>query len=181
MTDLVQSVAPRLWTTQGFRPDEWRHVETLDHAGPDERVILPLPAFLALSDLELQGANGRIGVLLLPAEPVTGLEDRLLMLPLVALAFPAFNDGRSYSKAELLRRAGYTGTLRATGDVLIDQIPLMLRTGFDEFEVKHPTALERLQSGEVGGLPLHYQPSAASADDVGEVYSWRRRPASARV
>jgi uncharacterized protein (DUF934 family) len=50
----------------------------------------------------------------------------------IDLHFPKFTDGRAYSQAFLLRRRlGYTGELRATGDVLIDQLVQMERTGFD--------------------------------------------------
>jgi uncharacterized protein (DUF934 family) len=168
------AAAPRLWTPEGFREDEWKHADALGEAGANDRVILPLAAFLALDDAARAAAAGRIGVLLLPPEPVEALAPFIDRLALVALAFPAFNDGRSYSKAELLRRNGFAGTLRATGDVLIDQVPLMLRTGFDEFEVKHPTALRRLEEGRVGGIAQHYQPTALPAA-AGETYSWRRR------
>jgi uncharacterized protein (DUF934 family) len=51
------------------------------------------------------------------------------------LNFPKFSDGRAYSQARLLRgRLGYAGELRATGGVLQDQLPFMLRCGFDSFE-----------------------------------------------
>ncbi len=50
----------------------------------------------------------------------------------IDLQFPAFTDGRAYSQAFLLRRRlGFAGELRATGDVLIDQLVQMKRTGFD--------------------------------------------------
>jgi uncharacterized protein (DUF934 family) len=50
----------------------------------------------------------------------------------IDLQFPKFTDGRAYSQAYLLRRRmGYQGELRATGDVLIDQLVQMSRTGFD--------------------------------------------------
>ena len=50
----------------------------------------------------------------------------------IDLQFPAFTDGRAYSQAFLLRRRlRFAGELRATGDVLIDQLVLMQRTGFD--------------------------------------------------
>jgi uncharacterized protein (DUF934 family) len=56
-------------------------------------------------------------------------------LRLIVLDFPKFSDGRAYSQARLLRgRMGYRGELRATGGVLVDQIPFMLRCGFDSFE-----------------------------------------------
>ncbi len=50
----------------------------------------------------------------------------------IDLQFPKFTDGRAYSQAFLLRRRlGFAGELRATGDVLIDQLVHMQRTGFD--------------------------------------------------
>jgi len=50
----------------------------------------------------------------------------------IDLYFPKFTDGRAYSQAHLLRRRlGFKGEIRATGDVLIDQLVLMQRTGFD--------------------------------------------------
>ena len=66
-------------------------------------------------------------------------EDARLLLPhldrlaLIEIAFPKFRDGRGYSAARILREAGYTGELRAQGDVLVDQIPFMRRCGFDTF------------------------------------------------
>jgi uncharacterized protein (DUF934 family) len=54
-------------------------------------------------------------------------------LALVEVSFPTFRDGRGYSAARILREAGYAGELRAAGDVLVDQLPLMRRCGFDSF------------------------------------------------
>ena len=172
------AAAPRLWTPGGFRDDAWRHTETLEAAG-NEAVILPLAALQAL-DLEKRNAmSERLGVMLSPADPVDAIAPLLDGIALVALVFPAFSDGRSYSKAELLRRRyGYSGPLRAVGDVLIDQIPHMLRTGFTEFEVKNSTALKRLEEGRLNGLPVYYQPTAKPAEASGG-YSWRRKPAAA--
>ncbi|WP_449472105.1 DUF934 domain-containing protein [Sphingobium chungangianum] len=54
-------------------------------------------------------------------------------LSLVEVNFPAYGDGRGYSAARILREAGYSGELRAVGDVLVDQINAMRRCGFDSF------------------------------------------------
>ena len=54
-------------------------------------------------------------------------------IALIEVSFPKFRDGRGYSAARILREAGYEGELRAAGDVLVDQIPLMRRCGFDSF------------------------------------------------
>jgi uncharacterized protein (DUF934 family) len=50
----------------------------------------------------------------------------------IDLNFPKFTDGRAFSQAFLLRRRlGFKGEIRATGDVLIDQLLQMQRSGFD--------------------------------------------------
>jgi uncharacterized protein (DUF934 family) len=67
-------------------------------------------------------------------EDVLQLGERLNGIELIVLQFPKFTDGRAYSQARLLReRLGYTGELRASGAVYIDQLPFMLRCGFDSF------------------------------------------------
>ena len=68
-------------------------------------------------------------------DEVMQLGARLDGVNLIVLNFPKFTDGRAYSQARLLReRLGYRGELRATGAVLLDQLPFMLRCGFDSFE-----------------------------------------------
>ena len=68
-------------------------------------------------------------------DPVEDLAPHVGRLRLIVLNFPKFSDGRAYSQARLLRgRLGYVGELRATGGVLQDQLPFMLRCGFDSFE-----------------------------------------------
>lgn len=63
-------------------------------------------------------------------------------IALIEVAFPRFRDGRGYSAARILREAGYTGELRAQGDVLVDQILFMRRCGFDSFAPEKPFDLE---------------------------------------
>jgi uncharacterized protein (DUF934 family) len=119
----------------------------------------------------------RLGVQLQPGDRIETIADMLDDLLLVSLAFPAFNDGRSFSKAEVLRsRHGFSGAIRATGQVLIDQLPHMLRVGFDQFEVSHPVLLRRLEEGRIDGLPVYHQPAAKPGTKPGK-YSWRRTPA----
>ena len=164
----------RLWTPEGFREEEWTHVESAEALSGNGRFILPLQAFLDLDPEVRKSARERLGVLLQPGDAVETIADLLDQLSLVALAFPAFSDGRSFSKAELLRsRHHFEGAIRATGQVLIDQLPHMLRLGFDEFEVSHPTLIARLEAGQTGGIPLYYQPAVKPAEQ-GPKYSWRR-------
>jgi uncharacterized protein (DUF934 family) len=78
----------------------------------------------------------------------------------------------------LRQRLGYANELRAVGDVLIDQIPLMLRCGIDSFSVTNETALKRLEENRLPGIPHHYQPTARPAE-AGPRYSWRRQSTKA--
>ncbi len=78
---------------------------------------------------------------------------------LVALEFPKFRDGRAYSYARLLReRYGFTGELRAIGDVLLEQLFFMLRTGFNAFEVQGDDPLGQYRTA-LGDLSVWYQPT----------------------
>ncbi len=138
------------------------------------RFILPLQVFLGLDPEARKSAKERLGVLLQPGDQLDQIAGLLDELSLVALAFPSFSDGRSFSKAELLRsRHHFEGPIRATGQVLIDQLPHMLRLGFNEFEVSHPVLIKRLEAGQTGGIPLYYQPTAKPSEK-GQKYSWRR-------
>lgn len=54
-------------------------------------------------------------------------------ISVVELQFPKFSDGRAFSQAFLLRRRlGFAGQIRAIGDVLIDQLQQMQRSGFTQ-------------------------------------------------
>ena len=172
-----QSDTIRLWTRAGFKEDAWIHADELGDSA-NACVILPLSSFVELDAAAARDRAGCIGVRIEPGERLDAIADRLGEIALVALVFPAFTDGRSFSKASLLRdRFGFEGSIRAVGDVLIDQIPLMLRSGFSEFEVVHETTLRRLEDGRVGGIDLHYQPASTEAAKTG-TYSWRRSSAA---
>ena len=70
------------------------------------------------------------------ADPLA-IEECLADIERIDLNFPKFTDGRAYSQAFLLRRRlGFTGDIRATGDVLIDQLVQMERTGFSSAVLK---------------------------------------------
>ena len=90
-------------------------------------------------------------------------------LKLIEVAFPKFRDGRGYTSARILREAGYTGELRAQGDVLVDQITYLKRCGFDSFAPEkslNPADVE----AALGRWPEHYQTAADGA-----VLIWKLR------
>ena len=165
----------RIWTETGFVENDPWVIETDERkAEGDERPLLSIDQLIEVADSSNEVG---FGVLVKPADDVRRLEPYLYRLELVAVQFPAFNDGRGFSHASLLReRLAYKNELRAVGDVLIDQVPLMLRCGFDSFAVTNATALKRLGENRLPGISVHYQPTARAAAG-GEAYSWRRRSA----
>ena len=83
-----------------------------------------------------QSGTEQAGVLVL-ANDADPFEAALDGVSRIDLHFPKFTDGRAYSQAYLLRRRrGFTGEIRATGDVLIDQLVQMQRSGFTSAVLK---------------------------------------------
>ena len=121
---------------------------------------------LAHSDYHSPPESGH-GVLVL-ANDVNALDVNLDGITQVDLQFPAFTDGRAFTQAYLLRRRrGFTGDIRATGDVLIDQLVQMQRTGFSSAVLREgvdPADAQR-QFERFGGFyqadAIHHQPHFA--------------------
>lgn len=115
--------------------DHWVTVSD-DAAIPDDRpAIVPLDRWRR-ERASLDGRDAPLGVRLASHDTLDEIDEALRDFDLVALEFPAFTDGRSYSTARLLReRHGYTGELRAVGQILRDQAQFMARCGFDTFEL----------------------------------------------
>jgi uncharacterized protein (DUF934 family) len=85
------------------------------------------------------------------------LEAELPRLKIVALQFPKWVDGRAYSQARLLRvRYRFEGEVRATGEVLVDMLPLLQRTGFDAAQLRAGQSREAAERA-LRFFPGHYQ------------------------
>ena len=101
---------------------------------PGGDVIISLTRFQAEGD-QLLSEGRKVGVRIEPADEVEALTYDLPRVSLVAVSFPKFRDGRAFTSATLLRkRMGYSGEVRAVGDVLLEQAGFMVRCGFDAFE-----------------------------------------------
>lgn len=105
--------------TMRFREDE-----------PHDEPAVSLDAFLEQSNAT--------AVRLEAGEDARALIPYLDRLALIDVDFPVFGDGRGYSAAQILREHGYRGELRASGDVLVDQMPFLRRCGFDAFAPDKP-------------------------------------------
>lgn len=97
--------------------------------------VVDHPAVTVDAFLDQSNANA---VRIEPGDDARDLLPHLGQLRLVEVNFPVFGDGRGYSAARILREAGYTGEIRAVGDVLVDQLNNMRRCGFDAFEPDAP-------------------------------------------
>ena len=120
-------------------------------------------------DAFLEGQTNATAVRLEAGEDPRALIPYLERLELIEVSFPRFRDGRGYSAGRILREAGYRGELRAAGDVLVDQILLMRRCGFDSFVPEapiDPVTLDRALTRYAD----QYQPAADDALPI-----WRKR------
>ena len=103
---------------------------------PNDNPIVPLAVWLARRD-ELLARQRPAGVWLDSHEGPEAIAGDIERFAVIAINFPKFADGRGYSTARLLReRHGYTGELRAIGDVLQDLLYYMKRCGFDAYAVR---------------------------------------------
>jgi uncharacterized protein (DUF934 family) len=121
--------------------DEWVVLRLSESETPESvnvpagKIIVPLKVWQAHREVLL--ARKDIGVWFASDERVEELQSDVAQLPVIAVDFPKFGDGRGYSIAYRLRaRLGYRGELRAIGDVLRDQLFYMQRSGFDAFAIR---------------------------------------------
>ena len=164
-----------LWREGGFAADEWTFVG--DDAPASGKAIVSLARWRREKE-SLPGAGVQLDAGKDAQSALAEVADR----PLLALKFDKFGDGRAFSYASLLRqRYGFRGELRAVGDVLLDEIPLMLRCGFTSFEVTREPTLRALRDGRLPKFPVAYQPglSAGEARVPARAWGWRLQAGTA--
>jgi uncharacterized protein (DUF934 family) len=132
--------------------DDWNVLTLVEGDTPDAvtvpvgKHIVPLQVWLA-QKTQL-AARSDIGVWLASDERPEQLKDDTKSLPLIAVNFPTFADGRGYSIAYNLRaRLGFDGELRAIGDVLRDQLFYMSRVGFNAFATREDRSIDEALKG----------------------------------
>ena len=132
--------------------DDWNVLKLAEGETPDSvtvpagRQIVPLQVWL--TQKTSLAARSDIGVWFASDERPEQLKEDAARLPLIAVDFPSFADGRGYSIAFNLRtRLGYEGELRAMGDVLRDQLFYMQRVGFNAFATREDRSIEDALKG----------------------------------
>lgn len=159
---------PLLINREVVSHDSWQFLDaeaTLEQLPNDGDVVVPLAFWLENRDA-LANHNGKLGVQVNGDDDIEPLLPHLDSFALIAIEFPVFRDGRGFSQARLVRRAGFEGQLRAVGDVTRDRFEYLQRCGFDALQVAEdrfkPETLNAF--GEIG---VHYQ---GAADDKRPIY-----------
>ncbi len=138
---------PNLIKDGAVAQDNWTLLK--EATGPEvltalrgKQLIVPL-AFWQLYREELESYEGALGLWLESDELVESIRNELSNFLVIALNFPVFTDGRSYSNARQLRQEyNYTGEIRAVGDVLRDQLYYMHQCGFTSFALRYDQDIE---------------------------------------
>lgn len=134
------------------------------HPTPRAHGLLTLEQWLAVRDhwpTELP-----TGVLLPNTADVATLAADLPRLAMLVLQFPKWTDGRAYSQARLLRtRHRFEGELRANGDVLVDMVPLLQRTGFSSVQLRGDQKVDSARRA-LRFFSAHYQGDTAQAQPL---------------
>jgi uncharacterized protein (DUF934 family) len=132
-------------------------------------VIVPVALWRA-HGATLADRPGRVGVWLAPDDAPS---DDLASLPVIAIHFPQFTDGRGYSIARLLRgKHHFKGELRAFGDVLRDQLYYMARCGFDAFVLRDDQDIQATLAA-FNDFSENYH---SAADDASPAFGRHSRP-----
>lgn len=160
-----------------FYADDWVVLDDDMDVPADGAAFVSLSRWMAERGV-LAGRNAPLGVLIRAGDRVEDIEADVNRFSAIAVEFPKFTDGRGFSSARLLREDfGYTGEIRAIGDVLLDQIPLMRRCGVDTFDVVNEPTRTALEDGRMPGVSLYYQPVRAVPEVPAGTRPWARKPA----
>ena len=138
------TLATKIILNRQIVPDSWQFVGENQALPASGNVIVPLAVWRE-QQIALTQRAGKTGVWLKGSDDPEQLQsnNELINLPLIAVEFGQFIDGRGYSIGRLLRqRYGFKGELRAVGDVLRDQLSALTRCGFNSFALKEGKSLE---------------------------------------
>jgi uncharacterized protein (DUF934 family) len=128
---------PKLIKNRTFvSTDKWHRIT--DDEAVTEYSIISLERWKAEHhDIQRFASSGKLGLFVTSEQTIEQFENDFRNFAVICIDFPKFSDGRGYSAARLLReRLGYSGEIRAVGDVLIDQLFFMQRVGFNAFELR---------------------------------------------
>lgn len=164
----------RLYKAGSFVADPWTRLAD-DAAAAGPHTILSLTQWAALGEGR-ERLNVPLGVRIEVGETIDAIVPDLGRLALIELVFPKWTDGRAFSKASMLRgQLNFAGEIRASGDVLWDQLQLMRRCGFDAFAIDDEPTLRALDAGKSPFMDEFYQPGLDRETAADPRRPWARR------
>ena len=134
-------------------------------SAPAGDIIVPLALYLEHQDALIKRSE-QVAIQINGDDDLSSVLDALDQFPLIAVDFPAFRDGRGFSIARLLQRAGYKGQIRATGDIGRDRLAYMVRCGFNAIKIDDETYTPEMLSA-FDEMSNYYQ---SATDDIRAVY-----------
>jgi phosphoadenosine phosphosulfate reductase len=150
-----------------FMADPFKAWDEAGDAAKARYTHVPLPVFLENREAFLANPHP-LGLLVAPGDAIENVAGDLSRFVSIAISFPAFTDGRGYTTARLLsERYIYTGEIRAVGEVLNDQIPVMRRCGINAFVVTHAPTRKALEEGALASSDTLHQPAGKTEAPVG--------------
>ena len=156
-----------LWKDGAFIADPFHEWEETFAPASASYTHVPVAVFLA-NRADFLANPHPLGLLVVPGDKIEDVADDLGRFASIAIKFPAFTDGRGYSTARLLReRYKFANEIRAVGDVLQDQIPLMRRCGVSALVVTHEPTRAALVENRLPEVALFYQPVGVTEVPVG--------------
>ncbi|MEE9411705.1 MAG: DUF934 domain-containing protein [Methylococcales bacterium] len=122
--------------------NQWAHLTT--ETIPDNgSITLPLDRWMA--EQQISTRRDPVGVRLLPDSNLSEISNHLANLEVIVIEFPVLADGRVFSFAQLLRRNGYKGEIRAIGNFVTDQMYYLQRVGVNSFEIPETVSEQTVQ------------------------------------
>jgi uncharacterized protein (DUF934 family) len=165
-----------IFNSGGLATNEWRYLAEGEALPPDGKVILTLAQWQEVG-AQTRGVDivRPLGLAIQPGQDFWAALADLSCFDLIVIVFSKFTDGRGYSLARKLRgHYGYAGELRASGEILFDQLQLLVRCGFDSFEVTNAATLRLLEAGRRPSFEIFYQP-ALGPERRESTRPWARR------
>lgn len=162
----------KLTKAGSIESSDWQIVEQSDELNLDALAsgnsLIHIEHFLA--NAGTLAGHDNIGVWLGADDNAAALSEYAKQLPIIAVRFPTFTDGRGFSHARMLRsHVGYKGELLAMGGFMQDQLFYLKRCGFDSFLVSDDANVDSMRLS-LEDFHCAYQ---ASADDARPIYRKR--------
>ena len=161
---------PQLIKDGGIVTDDWQLIEAVEASAalPSGKLILPISAWEANAPT----ANKNVGVWLDGDTDLVPIGKDIASLPLIAIRFPGFMDGRGFSTGRLLReRYQFSGELRAIGHIIRDQLCYLRRCGFNAFQFNEPDTDLQAALASLNDFQEYYQ---AAVDEPLPLFRRRR-------